>query len=1011
MSAAARSRREKRLPFGPALLLPALLVARPSAAIAPDRALTQVQVDIWRVEDGLPQNTVTSIVRTRRGHLWFGTNDGLVRFDGDRFTVFDGRATPVLAAGATVALMEDRRGRLWIGRNENVVLHEDGTFRQVLGAGELGQGTVWGFCEAPDGTVWGAAARGLVRWKDGKARLLTEKEGFPAVRFRSVCVDEEGVLWAGTNGAGLVSVRSGLVTVRSRASGFPSNDVLAVLPDPSGGIWAATAGGGLVRLRGKAQRVWGTADGLPTDQLTALAFDATGALWIGTWGGGICRFHNGAFETLGVPSLADDKVWSLLPDAEGFVWAGTWIGGLHRLRDRSFPVHGVPEGLSNDNVRSVLIARDGSVWAATAGGGVNRLHQGHVEIFRKSDGLPSDEVSSLCEDRSGAIWAGTYTAGIARIRGRRIETFGREQGLPALDVRVVREDRQGTIWAATTAGIATSRDGRRFEACSAPAEVKLTDVLCLLDDRNGVRWFGTAGDGLVRRDDAGFRVLTTRDGLVSDRIMSLHEDGDGNLWIGTAWSGLNLLRDGRLTSFRQADGLAEGRIHVILEDGLGGLWLTGNRGFQRLLKRELLAVASGRSRPIRSLSFGAADGLRSASFAGGQQPAGASGPDGRLWLPSDRGIVVVDPSRLPSPPAPPGARIEEVLVDGTPRAVRNGLEVGPGRHMVEIRYAATTLQPAGLIRFRFRLDDFDADWHDADTRRSAFYIGLPPGRYAFRVASRVGEGAFGAEAPVLSLRVLPALHETAWFRVLAALLVAAGGVGFVFRRTVHLRRRHSELETLVAERTEELRHANEKLSDLSLTDALTGIPNRRRFDEALVSEWMRGIRFGSPLSVVMVDIDRFKAYNDALGHPAGDRCIAEVAAVLQASARRAGDLVARYGGEEFVMLLPVTAVADAVIVAERARSRVEALRFPHPDGPAPFVTASFGVATFIPETAGDPARLVALADEALYRAKDGGRNRVEAAAQRGAAPPASGREHRPPDDPPSSRAPVWSGPA
>ena len=1011
MSAEARRRRGKCLPFGLALLLPVLLVARPSAAVAPDRALSQVQIDVWRVEDGLPQNTVTSIVRTRRGHLWFGTSDGLVRFDGDRFKVFDGRTTPVLAVGATVALMEDSRGRLWIGRNENVVLYEDGAFRQLLGAEELGQGTVWDFCEAPDGTVWAASAKGLLRWKDGKARLLTEKEGLPSIRFRSVCVDEEGVLWAGTNGAGLVSVRDGRVKIRTKASGLPSDTIAAVLPDPSGGIWAATAGGGLVRLRGDSQRIWRTADGLPTDQLTALAFDTAGSLWIGTWGGGISRFRDGTFETLGLPLLADDKVWSLLPDDEGFVWVGTWIGGLHRLRDRSFPVLGVPEGLSNDNVRSVLRARDGSVWAATAGGGVNRLHQGHVEVFRKSDGLPSDEVSALCEDRSGAIWAGTYTAGIARIRGRRIDTFGREQGLPALEVRVLREDRQGTIWAATTAGVATSRDGSRFEPYAAPAGVDLKQVLCLLDDRRGVLWFGTAGNGLVRRDETGFRVLTTRDGLVSDRIMSLHEDDDGNLWIGTAWSGLNLLRDGKVTSFRPADGLAEGRIHVILEDGLGGLWFTGNRGFQRLLKHELLAVASGRARTIRSLSFGAADGLRSASFAGGQQPAGASGPDGRLWLPSDRGIVVVDPSRLPSPPAPPGARIEEVLVDGTPRAVRNGLEVGPGRHMVEIRYAAATLQPAGMIRFRFRLDGFDADWHDADTRRSALYVGLPPGRYAFRVASCVGEGAFGEEAPVLSLRILPALHETAWFRVLAALLAAGGAVGVLRRRSVRIRRRQAELEHLVTDRTEALRHANEKLSELSRTDALTGIPNRRRFDEALVSEWMRGIRFGNPLSVVMIDIDRFKAYNDTFGHPAGDRCLAEIATVLQASARRAGDLVARYGGEEFVMLLPVTAVGDAVIVAERARSRVEELRIPHPDGPAAFVTASFGVATFIPERDGDPARVVALADEALYRAKDGGRNRVEAAPQRGAPPPSSGRETRPADDPLSPRNPLRPGPA
>ncbi len=970
-----------------------LLQSLPLTALNSERPLSQAQVDLWQTENGLPQNTVTSIVRTRDGHLWFGTYDGLVRFDGARFTVFDGKTTPLLATGSTFALMEDRHGTLWIGRSENVVQYRDGVFRQVLGE-ELGQGTVWSLGEAPDGTVWGGAGKGLVRWKDGKATLLTKKDGLPAVRLRSVCFDKDGTLWIGTSGAGLVSMRDGRVTTSSTANGFPSDQIITVLPDPAGGIWAATAGAGLVRVVGDSRRVYGTADGLPTDQLTALARDAAGSLWIGTWGSGICRLREGAFSCLGAPPLSNDKIWSIVPDGEGFVWVGTWVGGLNRLRDRSFPAIGVPEGLSNDNVRAVLHGRDGSVWLATAGGGLNRLYQGRIEVLRKADGLPSDEVSSLCEDRSGALWVGTFTSGLARLRGGRIDLFGQAEGLPDLDVRVIHEDGTGAIWVATTSGVATSRDGRRFETFAGPDGTSLKAVVCLLEDRKGVLWFGTSGDGLLRWDGKGFRVLRARDGLVSDRIAALHEDDEGNLWIGSAWSGLNRLKDGVLTAIHPGDGLAEGRAQVLLEDRAGGLWLTGNKGFQRLLKRELLAASSGRPGSIHPLAFGLADGLRSASFASGQQPAGSVGPDGRIWLPSFRGVVIVDPARIPPPPPPPGVRLEELLVDGATRGAGDGLEVGPGRLMIEIRYAAATLQPSELIRFRFRLDGFDQDWVEVDTRRSAFYTGLAPGRYRFRVSSRIGEGPWGEEAELLALTVLPAFHQTAWFRALA-LLVGLLGVALAIRsRTLQLRRRQRELERLVAERTEELRLANERLSELSFSDALSGIANRRRFDEMLDTEWKRGIRFGQPLSLVMADIDFFKRYNDALGHPAGDKCIVEVARVLDAIARRAGDLVARYGGEEFILLLPATGEADAAIVAETARAEIEALAIPHPDGAAPFVTASFGVATFVPETSvpgksGDPAGLVAAVDAALYRAKSAGRNRVECAAP-GAAGPAAG---------------------
>lgn len=984
-----------------ALFLSPLFLPAFAVALNPDRPLTQAQVDVWQTENGLPQNTVTSLVRTRDGHLWFGTYDGVVRFDGARFTVFDGKTTPLLATGSTFALMEDRHGTLWIGRSENVVQYRDGVFRKVLGD-ELGQGTVWSLCEAPDGTVWGGAGKGLVRWKDGEATLLTKKDGLPNVRLRSICLDTDGTLWIGTSGAGLVSLTGGRVTTWSISNGFPSDQILTVLPDPAGGIWVATAGAGLVRIVGDSRRVYGKADGLPTDQLTALAIDEAGSLFVGTWGNGICRFREGAFSCLGAPPFSNDKIWSILPDEEGFVWVGTWVGGLNRLRDRSFPAFGVPEGLSNDNVRAVLHGRDGSVWLATAGGGLNRLREGRIEVLRKADGLPSDEVSALCEDRSGALWVGTYTSGLARLRGGRIDVFGRAEGLPpSLDVRVIHEDRRGTIWVATTSGVFEARDGRRFEPFRTPEGISLGAVVCLLEDKSGALWFGTSGDGLVRYDATGFHVLKSRDGLVSDRISALHEDDEGNLWIGSAWSGLNRLKDGVLTAIRPDAGLAEGRAQVLLDDRNGGLWLTGNKGFQRLTKQDLISVSTGRSGSIHPLAFGLADGLRSASFASGQQPAGAVGPDGRIWLPSYRGVVVVDPARIPPPPPPPGVRLEELLVDGTPRIAGERMEVGPGRLMVEIRYAATTLQPPELIRFRFRLDGFDRDWVEVDTRRSAFYTGLPPGRYEFRVASRIGDGPWGKEAGIVSLRVLPAPHQTAWFWALALALGVSALVFAIRRRTVQLRRRQGELERIVAERTEELRFANKRLSDLSFSDALSGIANRRRFDEMLDTEWKRGVRFGQPLSLVMADIDFFKRYNDALGHPAGDRCIVEVAGVLDAIARRAGDLVARYGGEEFMLLLPATGAADAAIVAETARAAIEALGIPHPDGATPVVTASFGVATFVPvpfapEKDADPALLVSAADAALYRAKSAGRNRVAVAEPGSTRPTAPGREDAPP---------------
>ena len=785
----------------------ALLAGAPASALDPERALSQYQLDVWQTEHGLPQNTVTAIVRTRDGNLWFGTYEGLVRFDGASFTVFDGKASRFLAKGSTLSLMEDRKGGLWLGRSENVVRYERGVFEQVLDTDVTGHGTAWSICEAPDGTVWIAGSKGLLRWRDGKTTLLTIRDGLPTRRLSSVCVDREGTLWVGTHGGGLVSLGPGdkTFTVRSTKNGWPHDRVLKILPDPSGGIWAGTAGGGLVRLIGETVRVYGRADGLPTEQVDALTFDSNGALWAGTSDAGIAVLRQGRFQTLGSPPLSNDSIWALLGDDEGALWIGTWVGGLNRLRDRKFAVYGVPEGLSNDNVRSVLHARDGSVWLAPAGGGLNRIRDGRVvEVLRQSDGLPSDHVASLCEGRDGTLWAGTYSAGLARIRSGRIEALGKSAGLPGTDVRAIVEDRDGAVWAATTAGVAYSRDGRRFERLATPEGLSLGGVNCFLQDRNGAFWFATSGDGLVRYDATGFKVLTTRDGLVSNRLMSVLEDREGTLWIGSARDGLNRLKDGRLSSIHPEDGLGDGMVQVLLEDRSGGIWTTGNNGFRRLSKEELSARAEGRPGAIHPLAFGRADGLRSTTFAGAQQPAGSVGPDGRLWLPSYRGVVVVDPARIPPAAPPPGVRAEEVLVDGVRRAEPGAIEIGPGRQNVEFRYAPTTLQPLELIRFRYRLEGFDPGWSDVGPRRIAYYTGLPPGRYTFRASCRNGDGPWGTEARLFTLVVRPALHERWWFRLLVPILGVAGAVLAFRLRTFQLRQRQAEMERTVAARTREL---------------------------------------------------------------------------------------------------------------------------------------------------------------------------------------------------------------
>lgn len=958
-----------------------MLASPPARAVAADVrdltvSLSQYKIDVWQTEQGLPLNTVQSLLQTRDGYLWVGTAGGLSRFDGVRFTTFDSSQAPDMASQPIFGFMEDIQGNLWIGNSKGAAIYRNGTFQVAISAEVTASRRVWAFAQAPDGAVWAATENGLVRWEKGDTKIYQQADGLPTNRLRSLAFDRDGTLWIGTSGGGLVSYAAGRFRTLNPSNGFPHLEVRSVLADPNGGVWAATAGGGLAHVDRGVIKTYTVADGLPTDQLTTLARDAKGALWIGTWGAGVTRLSGGRFTAISTASgLAGEHIWSIQVDREGSVWVGTWVGGLNRLRNRPFMVLGAPEGLSGDNTRSVLHTRNGVTWVGTAGGGLNRIEGGQITSLHKKDGLPADDVSSLLEDRDGSLWIGTYTAGVARLSKGRLEPYGVAQGLPHAEIRVLFQDSKGVLWAGTRAGLARF-NGKAFSVVretGAPTE----GVSAILEDRSGTLWFGTPGQGLYRLREGAFTTLSTADGLVSDWIMALHEDAASSLWIGTSGQGMNRLRDGRLTAIRPTDGLWDGSALTILEDRTGQFWMTCNRGFYRVARADLDAFVEGRLSKVTSTGFGPGDALRSTSFAGALQPTGGIDAHGHVWLPSANGLVIVDPLNLPGAGKPPAVSIESVIVDGVSQPSASEVILPPGSVPLSIRYTAMTLLNADRVRFRYQVEGITRDWVDAGRSREASFPALSYGAYRLRVGASIDGQRWSELENALPITVRPYLYQTPWFIALA-LLATLGGVIALFRlRTHSLRARHIEMERLVAQRTEELRLANEHLSRISFIDALTGLANRRRFDESLEQEWRRASRTQTPLAVVMADIDSFKQYNDTLGHPEGDRCLAAVADVFVQSVGRAGDLAARYGGEEFVVLIPATDHTGAMAIAEGLRVACEARGIAHPASTVgPVVTISLGVAACIPSDDVSPASLVAAADAALYRAKLEGRNRV-----------------------------------
>jgi diguanylate cyclase (GGDEF)-like protein len=661
---------------------------------------------------------------------------------------------------------------------------------------------------------------------------------------------------------------------------------------------------------------------------------------------------------------------------------GTQGGGLNRLKDQKFALYSTSEGLSSDAIWSIYEDPRGRLWLGTLGEGVNMIDGPTRTTYRARDGFPSDNVWSMLETRDGALWLGSRGQGLARWKDGKFQTFTARNGLVDDVVLALLEDRGGDLWIGTSGGLSRYRGGK-FETFTPKDGLGSSKILCLAEDGAGDLWVGTRGGGIARRREGRFERLGVAEGLSDATVYDVHPDGTGRVWFGTAGKGLLTIVGGRLRAYTSRDGLFDDLIYRILEDDAGDFWMSCNRGVFRVARRDLEAFEAGRIPKIPSISYGTADGLKSPECNGGFQPAGWKTRDGRLWFPTLRGAAVIDPARLRSNRVEPPVVVEEAFSDSQRMARSGTVRLPPGRSRFEFRYTALSFAAPEKVVFRYRLEGFDHDWVDAGPRRTAFYTNLPSGDFRFRVVARNDDGVWNERGSSYAFSIAPRYYQTVWFYVLCSIAVGLAAEGATILRVRHLKARQKGLEDLVAERTRQLEEANRGLERLSLLDPLTGIANRRHFERVLEFERKRSDRTGASLGLLMIDIDNFKSFNDALGHVAGDACLKAVVEVLAGSMRGAGDLLARYGGEEFAVVMPGAGMEGAIALGERLRAGVEALDIPGTElGDARHVTISVGAAATEDARATSAEDLVSAADRALYEAKQTGRNRVVGSAWR-----------------------------
>ncbi len=949
-------------------------------------AAAQYRFDTWTTDNGLPQNGVREITQTPDGYLWFTTFDGLVRFDGLRFTTFGTGNTPGIINNRFTGLYRDGQGTLYATTMEDGILtvYRDGVFTSYGSADVPGH-----YIQriAPDGQgelrfLVEDESRTTKSWyylRDGKFVFAERDDPAAPVIVRA----PDGAVWRVTN-AEAVEERAG-VTTRYRLDIGPLPYRPNLFADRAGHLWI---GEYVVHRLGRGQvRTFAAADGLPRSVHHEFWEDEAGDVWFATGGGslqgvGLVRHHDGVLQAFGAESgLQSPFIFSVFRDREDTTWVAT-NRGLARFRKQVLTARSIEEGLAHSEVYPLYRDRRNRIWVGTTRG-VSIYQDGRftpLEAQPAEPRTPPDEtwrnaqmsVQSFWEEPDGAMWVG-LNGGIYVIDEGRARMLTASKGH---HVFAIRDDRHGNVWAATNKGLLQFRERVYARTWNVADGLPNEFMTLIFEDSKGQLWFGGFG-GLSRFRDGAFTNYTTKEGLAGSYVRSIYEDADGVLWIGTYDEGLSRFKDGAFVTYKAEHGLSNNGVFAIQEDTTGHFWISSNRGIYRVRRQELNDFAAGKASRIHSIAYGTQDGMRSTECNGGRQPASIADAEGRFWFPTQDGVVIIDPEHERHNALPPSVVIESATVEREPVNISQGLVVEPGPKNIEINFTGISLIKSDQIRFRYRLEGHDAGWIDADRRRTAYYSYLPPGRYRFIVAAANSDDVWNEAGASLALHLKPYFYQTNAFYALTAVVLALMLFG-AWKASVHqLQSRQQELARLVDAKTEELRRANEELQLLAKSDVLTGVANRRWFDEFLEQEWRRALRLQIPIALILIDIDQFKAFNDTYGHQAGDECLKQVAAALTSAVHRPSDMLARFGGEEFAIILGGSDLQGAVSVAEQARARVEQLAIPHRASSAgPHVTVSAGVAA-VRVTRGMPeSDLIKAADQALYRAKAGGRNSV-----------------------------------
>lgn len=705
---------------------------------------------VWDARDGLPEQTALAFAQTNDGSLWIGSTGGLLRFDGARFTAYNGQNAPLLLERTVNSLLASRDGSLWIGTaGGGLVRYREGAFQTYPASDGLTNSFIRAIYEDRRGTVWVGADQGLFKVSGPSMIRVDGSNGIPSIFVRAIAEDQHGHIWVG--GTTLLEFDGASFAQEHTPNPRLTGDLItSMLITRDGTFWVGTLYG---LFNVTSSGVWSRISGVSA-QVAVIQAGTNGLLWVGTIGQGLYLYRQRHLVHVSSTKLPSRTVQAILEDREKNIWLGTRTGILSLSRT-PVDIVSLPGG-ADFEYETICRDRDGSILVATSTQ-LFRIRDGIAKPFRFA-GMPNLRVRTLLRDRQGNLWIGTDGSGLLRVAGHQIQRFTYKNGLINDFVRVILQSRDGSIWVGTDGGITHIGPGTR-QSFGVPTGLVYFSITALFEDRDGDLWVGTSR-GLSHISNGRIVQDAATQSMQNEQLWSIDQDSGGEIWFGTS-SGLYGYKAGKVIHLTASDGLANNTIDQILQDSIGNIWLSGPNSVSRLTVTELEAFAKGEKRRVHLNLYLNPYDMESAALYSGMQPGGLVTPSGDVWFPSNKGALHIAIDQI-IPRSSSPVVIDQLVADGQQIPPGQAVVLRPGNGRLEVSFVAIHLRSQEGLRYRYRMEGLES-WSEASAQRTADYTHLPPGKYRFRVQSfEVDNPDAVSEASILIVQE-PHFYTTLWF--------------------------------------------------------------------------------------------------------------------------------------------------------------------------------------------------------------------------------------------------------